>query len=165
MASLSCQTTSRWSLSSQILGHCLSRNEQNEWLLSEPCHSWMVIFKHWFYAANLYATLQVWALYFLMQPSLSTSWVSCCHSTAPSMRWVQAESEHDCTSLKAQSLCKQSRVTSSRVMSHLLQFMGAFGAPLTAFVLPSLTFNWVFRTKARRATAVFPPSRSATSQS
>lgn len=43
--------------------------------------------------------------------------------------------------------------------SSINAFMGAFGAPLTAFVLPSLTFNWVFRTKARRATAVFPPSR------
>ena len=68
--------------------------------------------------------------------------------------------DHYCQHVQAVNLTRVSKYASA-----LVQFMGAFGAPLTAFVLPSLTFNWVFRSKAKRATAVFPPSRSAKSLS
>lgn len=39
--------------------------------------------------------------------------------------------------------------------------MGAFGAPLIAFVLPTLAFNWVYRKKERRDASPFPPMKCA----
>lgn len=89
-----------------------------------------------------------------LQPSSSTCWASCCRSTAQVSPAAERRGPSE-GCFEAGGL----HVTKSWPLCAVNAFMGAFGAPLIAFVLPALAFNWVFRGQARRDACVYPPTR------